>query len=76
MKRKIRIEDKGQDFLWFVVDEDDKIVDAGPFQTAFWSGNYVPSGMLRVGELCPIYMPRFIYFGHLIYKVESIEEMT
>ena len=76
MKKRIRIEDQGQDFLWFVVDENDKIVDAGPFQAAFWSGNYIPGDMLRVGELCPIYMPRFIYYGYLIYKVESIEEMT
>lgn len=76
MKRKIRIEDNGQDVLWFVVNEDDKIVDAGPFQAAFWCNNYIPSEELRIGEFCPIYMPRFIYKGHLIYKVESIEEMT
>lgn len=76
MKRKIRIEDNGQDVLWFVVNEDDKIVDAGPFQAAFWCNNYIPSEMLRIGEPCPMYMPRFIWHGYLIYKVESIEEMT
>ena len=76
MIRKIIIEDKGQDVLWFKVNDGGLVEEAGPFQAAFWSGNYIPGDMLRVGELCPIYMPRFIYYGYLIYKVESIEEMT
>lgn len=75
MKRKITIEDNGQDVLWFVTDENDKVVDAGPYQKGVWVGAYMPSDMLKVGEPCPIHNPPVINFGYLKHKVESITEL-
>lgn len=37
---KLELEDRGQDFLWFIVDKE-KIVDAGPFQGWFWIGQKI-----------------------------------
>lgn len=39
-KTKIYLDDHGQDFLWFVVD-DKKIVKCGPFQAWLWVGKHI-----------------------------------
>jgi hypothetical protein len=36
--RRIHFEDRGQDFLWFDIDSDGKVVDCGPFQAWLWVG--------------------------------------
>lgn len=33
---KVHFEDKGQDILWWVIDEGGVIVDAGPYQKEIW----------------------------------------
>ena len=71
---KITLEDKGQDFLWLLV-EDFTVIDAGPFQNHIWKGAFVPVPMVKIGELCPIHHPPHIRFGFLKYRVEKIEEV-
>lgn len=76
MKRRITIEDNGQDVLWFVTNEQDEVIDAGPFQKKVWVGSYIPNNMLEVGKACPIHNPPCIKYGYLKHKVESIEELA
>lgn len=38
MNRKIYFEDHGQDFLWWEIDSEGIVVDAGPFQSSIWTG--------------------------------------
>ena len=71
---KITLEDKGQDFLWLLVDNY-TVVDAGPFQSHIWKGAFVPLPMVKVGEPCPIHHPPHIRIGFLKYRVEKIEEV-
>lgn len=73
MKTKITLEDKGQDFLEVIV-EDNKIIQTLPFQTDIWKGAYVPVEMVIVGKKMPIHKPPHINFGFLNYKVESVEK--
>ncbi len=71
---KITLEDKGQDFLWLLIDNY-TVVEAGPFQGNIWKGAFVPVPMVKVGELCPIHHPPHIRVGFLKYRVEKIEEV-
>ena len=72
MKHRIKLEDKGQNFLEFIV-KDDIIIRAEPFQTEVWKGGSIPTNDVKVGELLPIHKPPHINFGYLKYNVESIE---
>ncbi len=74
-KTKIHLEDKGQDFLWLLCDENGTVEEAGPFQSSIWKGSYIPVDnefLLEVGELCPIHNEH-IKYGFLNYKVTKIE---
>lgn len=72
--KKIHFEDKGQDFLWWIIDPEGKVIDCGPFQKSFWVGSAVFLPDLEVGE--PItYMNRFGDDRILNYAVTKIEEI-
>ncbi|MCF8218681.1 MAG: hypothetical protein K9J21_06835 [Bacteroidales bacterium] len=71
---KIELEDKGQDFLYFII-EKDKIIEAGPFQNGLWKGSYVPEKMLKVGGKVYIHKPPYINFGVLNYRIERMYEI-
>lgn len=71
-KHIIHFEDNGQDFLQFIV-ENDKVVEAKPFQSKIWEGASIPVEIVIVGERCPIHHPPHINFGYLKHKVEKIE---
>lgn len=77
---KITLEDKGQDFLeLYVTEEDEKVIDAQPFQGHLWKGALIPisdESMFKVGEYCPIHHPPHIKFGFLDYKIEKIERIV
>lgn len=73
MNTVIRLEDNGQDFLEFVVNDENIIIEAKPFQNSIWSGAYVPLNMVRVGKVLPIHKPPHMEFGFLKHKVESIK---
>ncbi len=42
MITKITLEDKGQDILWFRINEGGLVEEAGPFQNEIWQGAYIP----------------------------------
>lgn len=70
---KITLEDLGQDFLWLMVNDDGRVIDAGPYQANIWRGAYIPLQFVRVGERCPIHHPPHIKFGYLRYRVTEID---
>lgn len=74
-KHIIELEDKGQDALFFHV-EDNKVVKTTPFQTSMWKGAYVPIKNVKVGKPMPIHHPPNIRFGYLKYNVISIQKAT
>ena len=49
MAQIIEIEDQGQDFTKFCIDENNIIVDAGPFQGWLWKGFQVIQKRIRPG---------------------------
>lgn len=74
MMTKITLEDKGQDILWFKVNEGGLVEEAGPFQNRIWKGAYIPLWAVRIGQLLPIHHYPHIIHGFLKYRVESIEK--
>jgi len=53
---KLQLEDLGQDFRWFVV-EDDTIIDAGPFQALLWAGRKLTANRFAVGDALTFVTP-------------------
>ena len=76
MKTRIELEDNGQDFLSFIVDENCVIIETQPFQGKIWNGSYIPieSEMCEVGKPCPIHN-NTIKFGFLKHKIAKIEKI-
>jgi hypothetical protein len=55
-KFKIKLEDKGQDLLFFITNYKGQIIEAGPFHSKLYVGGYIPiesqrSAALRSGGL-------------------------
>ena len=73
MMTKITLEDKGQNILWFKVNEDGIVEEAGPFQNEIWKDAYIPFRKISVGQLPPISFYPYIIFNFLQYRVISIE---
>ena len=73
MGRKINFEDRGQDFLWWVIDENYEVTDCGPFQASVWVGSQIERETLAVGEQ-PCFETNTGQYLQLKYKVESIED--
>lgn len=75
--RKLHFEDQGQDFLWWEINEEEEVVDCGPFQASVWVGcqlvNDAETGIVE-GDY-PVFMTKTGDFLHLNYKIERIEEM-
>jgi len=75
--RKLHFEDQGQDFLWWEINDQDEVVDCGPFQASVWVGCQLiidnESGLLE-GD-CPHFMTKDGQFLTLLYCIEEIEEM-
>lgn len=71
---KITLEDKGQDILWFRVNEAGLVEEAGPFQNEIWKNSYIPLWIVKVGKPYPIHNYPNIIRGFLKYKVESIRK--
>ena len=69
---KIFFEDNGQDFLYWIIDDQGRVVSAGPFQNEIWRDNVVDLDSLEPGE------PLFLTSKHngeymeLIHKVEKV----
>ena len=73
MMTKITLEDKGQNILWFKVNEDGFFEEDGKFQNEIWKDAYIPFRKFRVGQLPPISFYPYIIFNFLQYRVISIE---
>ncbi len=71
---KIYIEDKGQDILWFKVNDGGLVEEAGPFQNELWKGAYIPYDGLRIGQKLPIHHHPHIIWGFLKYKIVAIKK--
>ena len=71
---KIYIEDKGQDILWFKVNDGGLVEKAGPFQNELWKGAYIPCQGLRIGQMLPIHHPPHIIRGFLKYRIVAIKK--
>jgi hypothetical protein len=75
MPYKIELEDKGQDLLRFITDDNGFVEDAQPFHASLYIGTYIPLDSLVIGEPCMIHHPPRIEFGALKYNVESVTEI-
>jgi hypothetical protein len=71
--KKIHFEDCGQDFLWWIIDDEGNVVDCGPFQASVWVGSTVYMDELEVGEP-PMFNSRFGDDQLLNYSVTKIED--
>lgn len=75
--RKLHFEDKGQDFLWWKINEDGDVVDCGPFQASVWVGVVIfddsESGLLEGDR--PWFISKNGELKQLNYKIEEIEEL-
>lgn len=75
MMTKITVEDKGQDVLWFKINNAGIVEEAGPFQKEVWKGAYIPYWDVYVGQPLPIHLPPYITHGFLKYKVTSVKRI-
>jgi hypothetical protein len=75
---RIFFEDQGQDFLWWDLNHELKVVDCGPFQASVWVGCIViddsESGILP-GDRVLINSPHVAELIRLNYEVKRIEEL-
>lgn len=71
--RKIEFEDKGQDFLEWTLNDEDKVVDSFPFQTDIWKGTKVFDP--EVGERPLLMNDNFGKPRELNYKILKITEL-
>ena len=69
MMTKITLEDKGQDILWFKVNEE-ALSRRPVLSESIWKGAYIPFWAVRVGQLMPIHHYPHIIHGFLKYRVE------
>ncbi len=71
----IDLQDKGQDFLTMITDEDGTVIETRPFQTSVWAGAFIPINdkkMMKPGQPLPIHKPPHIKFGFLKHNIEKV----
>lgn len=77
VKKKITFEDRGQDFLWFIIDGE-TVLDCGGFQKWCWGGLKVINPNLKVGD--KIILDRgdsnWMTLAYPIIKIEILDEST
>jgi hypothetical protein len=75
--RRIHFKDLGQDFLWWDLDENNKVVDCGPFQATLWVGTQVfddsETGIIE-GDHILFESKHAADFIRLRYPIEIIED--
>jgi len=75
---KVSLEDKGQDLLHFITDDDGVVLEVKPsfgIQSELYKGAIIPIDLQVIGERCMIHHPPHIEFGYLKYNVESITDV-
>jgi len=72
VRRTIRFEDHGQDFLEWDLDDQDCVITARPFQHSIWAGHQVSN--VEVGE-CPVIsgkeLERPLTMNYAIVSIET-----
>ncbi|HAZ00683.1 MAG: hypothetical protein A2W90_14495 [Bacteroidetes bacterium GWF2_42_66] len=74
MKKKIYFEDHGQDFLWWIIDENGTVIDCGPFQASVWVDCKVLNNEIEIGEFV-VFETKVGDIMELKYSIEKIEEL-
>ena len=72
MNTIITLEDKGQDALQFII-ENNIVSKTLPFQTEIWKDAYVPIEDCEIGKEMPIHKPPHLNFTYLKYKIINIQ---
>ena len=68
----IEFEDHGQDFLYWQLDADGKVVASMPYQSEIWNGTIVNLKELKLGEQ-PLIITKYGKFSSINYKVLSVQ---
>lgn len=75
MIRTIALEDHGQDFLEWDIDDQGEVVDCRPFQGWVWNGTIVHNKDIRPGDILVITTPHNQKTAMTLgYRVESVRE--
>lgn len=73
---KLHLEDRGQDFTWFLI-EGDMIIDAGPFQAWLWAGKRLTAKRFAAGDAltfaAPLVEGASQTLNYRVTKVERVE---
>ncbi|MCP1997278.1 hypothetical protein [Flavobacterium sp. HSC-61S13] len=73
-KTKIIFEDKGQDCLYWIIDEKGKVVDCSPTTRGLWLNSKVILGQLKIGiKLSFTNQGDILRFKYLVEKIEAYE---
>jgi hypothetical protein len=74
---RLHFEDDGQDFLWWDIDCNGRVINCEPFQSSTWEGNKVVNIEQLKRDGCGIatilYGKEPMSIIHLVTKVEIIE---
>lgn len=74
--KRIHFEDKGQDFLYWDIDDVGEVVDCMPMHRAVWLGVFVQLEYLKEGRKLGYVNPRHnAGYGEIKYKVVKIEDL-
>lgn len=71
--RRIYFEDDGQDFLWWDLDDENNVVDCGPFQAWLWVGSWCVDSSITVGSNIQ-FLDKHKRQRTLVHRIEKIEE--
>lgn len=74
--KTIVLEDHGQDFLEWDIDEKGVVVGVRPFQEWLWKGTRVLNKIVREGSILKIRLPRRRTDTTLKYRVESVRRVA
>jgi hypothetical protein len=77
MNRILHIEDHGQDFSRFTIDEYGEIIETMPFQGWVWTGKFIHADTIKVGTRPFIgnsAKDKGAYLKYPITKIEEIED--
>lgn len=73
--RRIRFEDRGQDFLYWDIDPDGVVIDCHPYHREVWKGCIVDLETLKEGKCLEYVHPR-LGRGGIKYRVVEVENLV
>ncbi len=72
-KYEVTFEDKGQDFLVWIIDEDGYVLDSQPFQKNIWVGKFTIPDFVQKGDLLPIWLDEETHIKYPIKKIKVLK---